>query len=299
MLDSYEAPLPSEGVTRRWWVLLLPVLIGAAVLILFQRDRLVAWGRFVDDEWAGQHLRDVVGRLYWHEDWDGVPSAAAYDYRWIPEMGELWIAHALGASETPEQNSLRAYDNAKAKGFHFFEVDLWLTKDGQVRCHHGPGEPVASLRNMVPRDDMECEIGTLLDRIAPDDYLVLDIKTDFQATGAAVLRVAKKKRSTGRLIFQLYQPSDFAHFAQWLSEYTLPGPIVTTYRAHLPIWRELPPLQVKGYRAVTIPLDSVDHLPTNRDSVFLLSHPVHDCATLSWLRNRAIHGFYSISALQC
>lgn len=293
-----EAPLVLASVSR-WRLVLLCLLLTVICLILFQRHELVRWIRFADDQWAGQRLRDVVGRLYWHEDWSEVPTARFYDYRWIPDAGELWIAHALGASGMPEQNSLRAYRDAKIKGYRFFEVDIWLTRDGLLRCHHGPGEPLAVRSAAAPSDDEECEFGQLLGHLTADDYLVLDLKTEFEATGGALLVAAAAKGATGRLIFQLYQPTDLRQFAHWQRQYHLVGPIVTMYRAHLPIWRALPPLQSNGYRAIAVPLDSVDHIPTSIGPIFLLSHPVHDCATLARLRSQAIHGFYSNSTLGC
>lgn len=262
------------------------------------RQSLMYGGRWFDDHICGQWLREIWGRLRWHEDWSGMVDVHGLDYSWLPDERPVRIAHALGAAGEPLQNSLKAFDTSVKAGFKLMEVDLWLDPQRHLRCHHAE---VGGVEGMAAPAVSECDATGLFAALArtPDVWLVLDLKSGFAETGDTALQAARQANVDDRLIFQIYQPSDSQTFEVWRKTYPLPGPIVTTYRAHRPIWSVLPAVQAKGYRAVALPLDSVPMIPAGHGGARLLVHPVHDCGSLQRLQASGISGFYMLNHLSC
>lgn len=265
----------------------------------FFRPALVEAARAFDERHAGLKIRDVWGRLRWHEDWSEVPSASGYDFRWIGSGGFLRIAHALGAARGPEQNSLAAARRSVSQGFTLLEVDVWRDDAGRLQCRHGEDAGVPA--GAQPVAVAECAVPELLRTLRDwqDVYLVPDIKTDFAATVPVLLAAAREAGVERRLVMQLYEPAHLLLFARWQPEHGLPGPIVTTYLSHLPIWRVQPTLERKGYRAIAMPLDAMSFATPPHANTALLVHPVHDCATLGRARAAGMRGAYMLNSLAC
>ena len=280
--------------------LAVATILALAVLVLPAGRQAVVHGvRWFDDHACGQWLREIWGLLRWQEDWSGIADVHGLDYGWLPLAGSVRIAHALGAAGGPLQNSLQAFDDSVRAGFQLLEVDLWLDRQGRLRCHHADGglEVDAVAASAVS----ECDAAGLFSALArtPGVWLVLDLKGSFVETGDAALKAAQQVGVSNRLIFQLYQPDDAKTFDTWRKTFALPGPIITTYRAHRPIWSVLPAVEARGYRAVAMPLDSVPMIPAAYGAVRLLAHPVHDCASLGRLQSLGLGGFYMLNHLPC
>ncbi len=279
----------------------ITVVLFASVIILFGwlwRQPLIAAVRAFDARYCNLVLRDLWGRLYWREDWDSIPLAYAYSFDWVNGLSTVRIAHALGDSGGPLQNSLMAARRSVDRGFSLLEVDIWRDPTGLLRCHHGDDAGRASL---VTIGKNECTARQLLRAVAnwPSVYLVTDFKTDFESTAAAFLALAQQEKVSAKIIIQLYEPDHLRLFVSWHSTYALPGPIVTTYRSHLPIWRVQSVLEARGYRVIAIPADSIRFANPPLKTTRLLTHPIHDCDSMSNAVRFGIHGFYMLNSISC
>jgi len=279
-------------------------MLGMLTLLLIAlalpagRRAMVYGARWLDDNLGGQHCREAWGRLRWREDWSSVPDAHGFDYNWLPEVGPIRIAHALGASGGVQQNSLAAFDDSIRANFQLLEVDFWLDPIRGLQCHH---EDSNAEDGVAANAIAECDGAGLLQTMArtPKAWLGPDLEGDFVRTGKAVLDAARREGVERRLIFQIYSPQDANVFSEWQRKFGLPGPIVTTYRAHRPIWSVLPALEARGYRAVALPMDSMPMIPSAHGSARLLVHPIRDCPSMRRAIAAGIDGFYMLNNLPC
>lgn len=237
-------------------------------------------------------FKDAAGRLIAHEDWSrAAPFGRPQDYRWLAQRTPLIpIAHALGET-TGDANSLAALRRSVAAGFAFFEVDLWLEGD-QVRCFHGPQAP-------PPMTTGGCTFDALMESLPRDAWLVLDIKTDFLATGA---RIVESLRASGRadhVIFQLYFPEQTAIFDRWQATLPLAGPIVTIYNARRSAATIADQSVRVGARAFTLPVSRLPALGHRPDVLAVFVHPIDDCASLAEARVFGVRGVYMENNLGC
>jgi glycerophosphoryl diester phosphodiesterase len=255
--------------------------------------------RAVDRILPGEPIKDAWGNYYWKENWaNAEPIDPVHtDVRWLRATRgrEIWIAHALGASATAEANTLNAMRSAISHGFTFFEVDLWFDQDGRLRCYHGDdgGTPPPSFRAG------DCTFEQVVSLLASDSWLVLDIKSDFQRTGAEIVRRVRVSESLSRrLIFQLYHPDDLAAFVRWSREVPLAAPIVTTYSAHRSVRHISAHLASLNVHAMTVPINLLSQgVPTSVQVV--LTHPVHNCRALAQAKKDGARGFYTLTSLRC
>jgi hypothetical protein len=252
------------------------VLLSALILALVLGAMPLA--RWVDRILPGEPLRDTWGALRWHEDWASAPRLAqGLNQDWLAgnQLGFRRIAHALGGAGTPEANSLAALHAARAAKMTLFEVDLWLDANGVLRCFHGVEDGVGP--SALGADD--CTLEKLMDEVAGrPEWLVLDLKTEFRRTGAAVMALVGKRGGAKQLVFQLYHPDDVADFARWSAQSDLPSPIVTVYASHRGVQYIADQLERIGVVAMAMPLEKRQWLRRRPRGVALLLHPVHDCA---------------------
>ena len=244
--------------------------------------------RWVDIHWGGEFMKDTWGRVRYGEDWKTLPPLrATLDYRWLDEAARpVLIAHALGDSGQGHQNSLAALDRAAASGLRLFEIDVWLDGTGRLRCHHGPDAP-------APWVTGECTLADALHAAARyQAWLVLDIKTNFAETGAAVVREFAHDPAATQLIFQLYRPADVTLFSAWASEVSLPGPIITAYRARRSLRHIAGEAARLGIRAFTLPLYRIAAIDRSVTPVTLLVHPIHDCEAVLEAQALPADGYY-------
>lgn len=272
----------------RLGVLLVAVLLCLSLL----RPVLVALDR---DFWH-ETVRRWRNELLKKEDWAAVPPLPALDYRWLESRrgATRRIAHALGRYNTPLANELGAVPLALADGFDILEVDLWLDKDGEVRCFHGPGDP-------GPLTSRSCTFERLLAATRRSaTWLVLDIKTDFALTSARIMQQLQyTTQDAPRVIFQLYHPQDVRRFAQLLNGHALPGPIITAYDSSASLNEVAEGVARSGVKVMTIPYERARALTRPLSGVSVFVHPVHDCATMAAAQAAGYRGVYTLSGLRC
>lgn len=271
------------------WMVLLALVMGLSLAATTAGRR---WLHRVDSDWLGERIMDTLTRVRSTEDWSSAqPLRRGQDYRWLKAGGvPIRIAHALGESGMPTANTLGAMRRSYQAGFRIFEVDLVL-EDGELRCKHDPGPQTEMVRD-------GCTFEALITALPPDAFLVLDIKTDFEAVGRRILERVTGTRDARRVVFQLYRPEDFRSFGLWQSHAPLPGPILTAYLSHRRVDHVAANVGRLGVKALTLPLERLPALSVRPDGVSLLVHPVHSCETWGQARNRA-DGAYALSSLRC
>jgi hypothetical protein len=250
--------------------------------------------RWLDTHFFSERLKDLYASWVTSETWADIDRVRLrpLDYGWLGVAGPpIRIAHALGASGTPRANTVAALDESLRQGYVFLEVDLWMDRQGVVYCHHGPGEPDNEVNN--------CTLDMLASRKLTNIYWILDIKTDFAATGSKALAAFASHGGTEHVIVQLYRPEDVVVFERWQQSYRLPGPIVTMYETHRSVEHVARHAAHAGIQAVAVPLERADALGSRAYGLRRLLHPVHDCQ--SWMRAQAsgADGVFSVSGLKC
>lgn len=247
----------------------------------------------IDREWLGERVMDTLALLRSAEDWSTAqPLRPGQDYAWLGGGGApVLIAHALGESGSPTANTLGAMRRSYEAGLRLFEVDLVL--DGrELRCQHDPGPPSGMVQD-------GCTFDALIAMLPADAWLVLDIKTNFAATGQAIVERLKSPADARRVVFQLYRPEDFVRFDAWQRQAALPGPIVTAYLAHRRIDHVAFHAARSGVRALTLPLRRMPALHTRPGGLEVMVHPVHDCGSWGIAGRAKADGVYIPSSLRC
>lgn len=270
------------------------------IILLFLLASLGFWTALPALRWIDIHVfretfKDHWGSLYHSEDWSElVPLPLNLDYSWIQNASRpILIAHALGEADRLDQNSLAAQQRALSSGLRYLEVDVWLDEAERLRCHHGPDLPKAPVAG-------ECSLKSAAHAAASHDaWLVIDIKTDFQLTGEAIVQQFHTDASASRLIFQLYRPADIYLFSLWAPLLNLPGPIVTVYQAR----RSLPHIATQlsriGIKAITYPIYRGAALSdtTVFQDLTRFVHPVHDCKALEEAKRQKVDGYYLLTLM--
>jgi hypothetical protein len=280
------------GSTLRKRIWLLPVAIAVVVTLLQGR----AFVRWLDLAFFHEEIRDAIGRLRTDEDWSGAAALpAVLDAAWIEQNDRrpFRIAHALGAPDTAENNTIAAYERSRALGFRLFEVDISLDSQGRARCHHGPEDPAPF------EPATSCTFERLLESAVRDKtWLVLDFKSDFDRTAGFVLDQAIRAHAADRLIFQLYEPANLAWFATRAAASPLPVPIVTAYRAARSANHIAASAARLHIRVLTVPTDKLVSLRPIDANIMLFTHPVHDCLQLrNAMQAAPVRGLFMASSL--
>jgi hypothetical protein len=278
----------------RFFLLALMALVAIVALLVPDgmggaRDRLHS----LDESVFHEAFKDGLGRLA-GEDWTKAETLnKPQDYSWLRQPGAfVRVAHALGESMGPGADTLPALARSRAAGFRLFEVDLWLDGD-TLRCFHGPGMP-------PPLKSDSCRFEMLMDALPKDaGWLVLDIKTDFEATSGKVVEALRRNGRASQIIFQLYHPSDLALFNRWQAEIALPGPIVTAYLARRSVESVAAESARAGVEAFTLPAWRLPAFTRRPANLAVLIHPVHDCAAVENARMSGVRGIYTLNTLSC
>lgn len=280
------------GAVPRWWRWAVILLCAGAFGWLGQ-GKVQSVLHEIDQRWLGEAAIDSLARLR-GEDWGVAPKLIRQpDYRWLQRSGSpLLIGHALGDAITAQRNTLEAMRRSISRGWHHFEVDLWL--DGsRIRCHHGPDAPAA----YRPGD---CDLQGVLQLLPEASWLILDVKTDFETTLERILQVAQTMRKLDRLVLQLYRPEHLAAFNRWQSTYPeLPGPIITAYRAHRSVNHVAAHARRVGVTVVTMPIERARAYTKRDPGLELLVHPVHDCDALRLAAMLSARGVYQSGVFDC
>jgi glycerophosphoryl diester phosphodiesterase len=252
------------------------ILIITFVASAIGRENLKAWVYSFDRRFLSEHLKDLVGSVIYNEDWQNAEALSRdTDDRWldVARNGDrpIRVAHALGGSGTPTANTYDALETSRQRGFRIFEVDLVLDSEGRLDCRH-------DLDQSNNGSVKICDFGELLSLVdKADGWLILDIKTDFDQTANLILKVARARNATRRIIFQLYHPEQLQWFNKQTAQLRLPLPIVTIYSAR----RSANHIVQNGahlhIKVLTVPIDRLRALTAATAGVELLTHPVHSC----------------------
>ncbi len=281
-------------MTRHFWL----IIILAAVCGLGILAKPVAI--IIDRNLIGEPLFNTWGALRWKEDWSravALPDGLRLD--WMTrqnESGFRRIAHALGAAGTLDANTIIAMQKAQADGIDLFEVDIWMDKDGQLRCFHGSEDG----RDPPPLVAGECTLTAVLDfMVGRPGWIVLDIKTDFSSTGTAITNLLRTRGDASRVIFQLYRPEHLEDFSRWAAILPLQTPIVTVYTSHRGVQHIADQMARVGVRAMALPFAKTERLKRRPPITELLVHPLHDCGVIQAALAWGATGGYVLSGLNC
>lgn len=234
------------------------------------------------------YVKNILSYTIYYEDWDSIKDKKFnWDYSWLGNIkGQIIIAHALGFAGSKKQNTLEAYVEAANAGFKYFEVDLWLDKEGVIQCHHGPDVPKSV-------HSPDCTFDVIQKKVCSEDnYLILDIKTDFKKTVTAIEPYLGEHQSKC-VIFQLYRPSEISLFDHLQRKYKLRGAIYTYYLTRRNIEFVSFIVYGAGIRAMTVPITAqlTDIFAKPGFSIF--THPVDSCNSLFVSRQNNTTGIYT------
>ena len=138
----------------------------------------------------------------------------------------LLIAHAMGAYDGRTYlNCREAFYANYARGYRYFEVDMMHTSDGSLVCLHNDIEAAMGLPRPFTKAQFTAgklagkytglTVEDLVDLMVEktDWFLVTDIKDDFSAGLATLLKVADARSvdSRKRIIPQIYFESQLPH----------------------------------------------------------------------------------------
>lgn len=285
--------MPWRPARGRSWVILALVVLLVAFALPASRTRIKAAVHDADAIWFDERLQDAMGRFILDEDWGGALTLRRpQDYAWLDAAGPwpVRIAHALGDSGAADANSVSAMQRAFAAGIRLFEVDISLEGGDELRCAHDPG---------MARLAQGCTFESLMAALPEDAWVVLDIKSDFRATGERIMQALQADGKARQVIFQLYRPADVAVFAEWQARRMLPGPIVTAYLAHRSVNTVARETARAGIRAFTLPITRLAALSRQPDGMAVFVHPVHDCKAWRTAQDAHVRGIYTRTDTQC
>ncbi|MDH0863260.1 hypothetical protein [Mitsuaria sp. GD03876] len=250
----------------------------------------------LDRRWLHESLMDGLARWKGDEDWRrAAPLPGPQDDAWTRAGGTpLRIGHALGEAGRPTANSLAAMARGHAEGIRVFETDLRLDGD-TMSCQHDE----APAGTVVSGTDRDCRLETLLAALPADSWLMLDIKTDFEAAGDHVARVLRRTGQAPQVIFQLYRPEHLALFRRWQADLPLAAPLVTAYRSHRAVDHIAAALAERGVRDLTLPLERLPALSHRPAGLRVHVHPVHGCEALAAAQAGGVFGVYVVNGLRC
>jgi len=254
---------------------------------------------YIDSEYFNESIREIYSNYYIKEDWVTIPrSSRNLNYSWIKKLDSHKIekiAHGLGGAGSLSENSIRSFEISNRLGFNFFEVDIWLTAYGDLRCHHGPEPP-------PPPTPEACTLTTILKKLNHENqYIIIDSKTEFFKTANVILKeLAIYPDLQTQVIFQLYKPQHVAYFLANPHFRNFPGPILTLYRSTAPAKVILESAQRIGIKAIAIDINRLKNLTLEREKdMIVFTHPIHDCAELLIAKNSGVNGVYTVSRISC
>ena len=170
---------------------------------------------------------------------------------WLKE--DTLLAHAMGGiDKSTYTNSLEAFERAYENGFRVYEVDMVVTKEGEVVCSHEyldeNGEVIeytAFMQEKIEGKYTPVDLRKLIDLMEayPDVYIMTDIKWDnsmgssnedvITLVSALVeeANIRETKDILERMIIQIYNPKSyeimkgiypFQHYVYTLYHYASP-----------------------------------------------------------------------------
>ena len=233
---------------------------------------------------------------------------------WLKE--DTLLAHAMGGiGESIYTNSLEAFEKAYENGFRVYEVDLVVTKEGEVVCSHEyldkNGEVIeysSFMQEKIEGKYTPVDLRKLIDLMEayPDVYIMTDIKWDnsmgssnedvITLVSALVeeARIRETEDILDRMIIQIYNPKSYEIMQ---SIYPFKHYVYTLYHYASPIYEEIlgfcleNKLPVVAMETSRVSEDIVEYF--NAWNIDVLVYTVNDETTANQLRECGVKGIYT------
>ena len=222
-------------------------------------------------------------------------STYNFKYNWIKSNNFFFIAHRGGNILLTGENTKETFKKNLNK-FNFFEVDLVLTEDNKIILYH---QHTLDAENNNKNISLNIEKSilsrgwnpTYLDEILPliskNQYLILDIKSNFQNT----IKEIEKQFShyTNQMIPQL------SHFKN-LNEYNVENfasPIFTSYASKIKTSKIFENAKKFNIKAITLTKVRVEKLKKFPEDFMIFTHSVDSLFEAYKYKSMGIDGFYT------
>lgn len=233
---------------------------------------------------------------------------------WLKE--ETLLAHAMGGiGESVYTNSLEAFETAYENGFRVYEVDLVVTKEGEVVCSHEyldeKGEVIeytSFMQEKIEDKYTPVDLKVLIDLMEtyPDVYMMTDIKWDNSMGSTnddvitlvtALVEEAHKRETKDildRMIIQIYNPKSYEIME---SIYPFKNYVYTLYHYASPIYEEILGFCLEN----NLPVVAMEESRVNKEiveyfnqwNIDVLVYTINDETTASILREYGVKGIYT------
>ena len=233
---------------------------------------------------------------------------------WLEE--DTLLAHAMGGIDASEYtNSLEAFEQSYANGFRVYEVDLAVTKEGEIICSHeyldANGEVVeysSFMNEKIEGKYTPLDLSMLVDLMEtyPDIYVMTDIKwdnsmgssnEDVSILMASLVEEAGKRECKDildRMIIQIYNPKSYEIMKSF---YPFKHYVYTLYHYASPIYEEIlgfcleHNLPVVAMEESRITKDIVEYF--NQWNIDVLVYTVNEEEKVKELREFGVTGIYT------
>lgn len=233
---------------------------------------------------------------------------------WLKE--DTLLAHAMGGiDESVYTNSLEAFESAYENGFRVYEVDLVVTKEGEVVCSHEyldeNGEVIeysSFMQEKIEDKYTPVDLKKLIDLMEtyPDVYMMTDIKWD-NSMGSSnddvitlvtalveEANIRENKDILERMIIQIYNPKSYEIME---SIYPFKNYVYTLYHYASPIYEEILGFCLEN----TLPVVAMEESRVNKEiveyfnqwNIDVLVYTINDEATAGKLRDFGVKGIYT------
>ena len=227
----------------------------------------------------------------------------------------LLIAHALGGIDgVTYSNSHDAFQASYAAGYRWFEVDLSLSRDGDLVCFHDgferelgldrPLVEVATREFLARRYAGRFRLMTLVRLLAlldehRDAVLVTDTKHWSEPVATAFIAAVRTAPEAvrRRLVLQFYHPDNLEHLQRIEREVGPLGPrIFTLYQVVIGLEPLVELVERERLAVVTIGEERFQPVVAERlhaAGARVLVHTVNDPARMRVLAEQGVDGFYT------
>lgn len=233
---------------------------------------------------------------------------------WLKE--DTLLAHAMGGiDESVYTNSLEAFESAYENGFRVYEVDLVVTKEGEVVCSHEyldeNGEVIeysSFMQEKIEDKYTPVDLKKLIDLMEtyPDVYMMTDIKWD-NSMGSSnddvitlvtalveEANIRENKDILERMIIQIYNPKSYEIME---SIYPFKNYVYTLYHYASPIYEEILGFCLEN----NLPVVAMEESRVNKEiveyfnqwNIDVLVYTINDEATASKLCEYGVKGIYT------
>lgn len=307
MPEDAEGRWRVSGGMRRLSVFFAGAVLGALIVggsLLLDPgvfDAAKSLGKRIDARhFGGRVLRWYHGESLTVALQEGQEQADPRAYDWLGGERFLPIAHGLGPQLFAGEDTLATLARGLELGFRVFEVDLTLTRDGELVCYLGQSEEdldaliFENYLASIKRRGMEpCRFADLL-RVAgeyPSLRFVLDVKNGFEKAYTLARGLARRAGVGRSFVPQAYRFEDVATVRK---DGVFAGEIFTSYRSGLTTRQIFDAARRFGTRVVTLTTRRFQELGGDiPGDLNILVHPVNDPFEAMEIRQKGARGIYS------